>query len=133
MKAINNLLHLFHRKQRFNPQYASLSSAKKWVFYSMTGFTIALGLSKFMMSDLKFAFEPTEENKLTIKLIPALDRVTSIPFRVSTMPTCSCSQASFSVSTRDSSNKNLIYALRSKNVRVRLCIGFSCTIKRFLQ
>jgi hypothetical protein len=52
MRFFNNLLNLFHRKHRMNPQYATLSSFKKWVFYGLTGFTLALGMSKFIMTDL---------------------------------------------------------------------------------
>jgi hypothetical protein len=75
MKAINNFLNLFHRKHRFTPEYDMLSRLKKIMFFGLSGFMLSLTVSKFIQSELIYTFEPTEENKLFIKLNPALERV----------------------------------------------------------
>jgi hypothetical protein len=72
MKFVNGFLNLFHRKQRFNPEYEALSKLKKFLFLGASGFVFALSISKFIQSNLIYSFEPTEENKLMIKLNPPL-------------------------------------------------------------
>lgn len=47
----------------------------------MTGFIFSLGASKFILSNLIFSFEPTDENRLYIKLNPSLERVPHFTIR----------------------------------------------------
>lgn len=77
MSFFNRFFNLFHRKHRFTPEYSTLSFLKKVIFFGMTGFIFSLGASKFIFSNLIFSFEPTDENRLYIKLNPALERVPS--------------------------------------------------------
>jgi hypothetical protein len=45
---------------------------KKYLFLGVTGFVVSLSFSKFIQANLIYSFEPTEENKMMIKLNPAL-------------------------------------------------------------
>lgn len=44
------------------------------MFVGATGFVVGLSISKFIQGGLIYSFEPTEENKLLIKLNPPLER-----------------------------------------------------------
>jgi uncharacterized protein YrrD len=88
MKLVNGLLNLFHRKQRFSPEYETLSKLKRVMFLGATGFVVALSVSKFIQASLIYSFEPTEENKLMVKLNPALERVDGIRCRAFTIRIC---------------------------------------------
>ena len=74
-KFFERFLNLFHRKQRFNPNYENLTYLKKLMFFGSTGFILTLSMSKIIYNDLIFSFEPTQANKLYVKLNPALQRV----------------------------------------------------------
>lgn len=52
MKLVNGFLNLFHRKQRFNPEYETLSWLKKVMFLGTSGFVFALSISKFIQATL---------------------------------------------------------------------------------
>jgi hypothetical protein len=88
MKLVNGLLNLFHRKERFSPEYETLSKLKRIMFLGATGFVVALSVSKFIQAGLIYSFEPSDENKLLIKLNPPLERVRHIISRVFTTLTC---------------------------------------------
>lgn len=88
MKLVNGFLNLFHRKERFSPEYETLSRLKRMMFLGVTGFVVALSVSKFIQAGLIYSFEPTDENKLIVKLNPALERVRCPSRRASTTPTC---------------------------------------------
>lgn len=77
MGVFDRFLGLFHRKQRFSQEYTNLSFIKKLLFFGTTGFILTLSVSKFLYPNLQFYFEPTELNRLFIKLNPALDRVST--------------------------------------------------------
>ena len=83
MGIFNRFLGLFHRKQRFSQEYSNLASLKKLLFFGTTGFILTLSASKFIYPNLLFYFEPTDTNRLLIKLNPALERVPITLFRAS--------------------------------------------------
>ena len=59
MKLVNGFLNLFHRKQRFTPEYEMMSRIKKVLFMGASGFVLSLSISKFIMSNLIYSFDPT--------------------------------------------------------------------------
>jgi hypothetical protein len=42
------------------------------MFLGVTGFVVGLSVSKFIQASLIYSFEPTEENRMMVKLNPAL-------------------------------------------------------------
>ena len=74
MRWASAFVNLFHRKERLSSDYNVLSSFKKYLFIGAFGFITALSLSKFIGTNIEYAFEPTVDNKLMIKLNPTLER-----------------------------------------------------------
>ena len=55
-KFFERFLNLFHRKQRFSPNYENLTYLKKLMFFGSTGFILTLSFSKLIYNDLIFSF-----------------------------------------------------------------------------
>lgn len=78
------------------------------MFFGVSGFILALSVSKFIQSGLVYSFEPTEENKLMIKFNPPLERVFQLILRVYTILACSWSVGHYNGFIRNIEKSNLI-------------------------
>jgi hypothetical protein len=114
MGMFDKFFNLFHRKYRFTPEYPNLSFLKKLLFFGISGFVCTLSVSKFILPSLDFAFEPTEANRLYIKLNPALERVFVVLIRESIMRVCLWCSVFFSDCMLGIVKRSLISAWRRK-------------------